>query len=128
MAGGQFGAVDDNFGDLVPEPADQGVVVLAGNGMVWQIAADPEAFRVLGKYHAIGGKDAGETDQQKKELAAVKQQIASLPRGRRAAEGKRLRAAIRERYAKMKKRLPTSAKKSLGEMVSMIKGIKTLRI
>jgi outer membrane protein assembly factor BamB len=32
------------------------LVVLAENGMVWQIAADPEAFRVLGKFQAVEGK------------------------------------------------------------------------
>ena len=65
---------------------------------------------------------------QKNELATVKQQIASLPRGKRASEGKRIRAAIRDKYTKLKQRIPTTAKKSLGEIVSLIKGIKTLKV
>ena len=65
---------------------------------------------------------------QKKELSTIKQRIAALPRNQRTAEGKRMRAAIRDKYSKLKKRLPTAAKKTMGEVVSLIKGIKTLRI
>ncbi len=32
------------------------LVVLAENGMVWQVATDPEAFRVLGRFQAVKGK------------------------------------------------------------------------
>ena len=66
--------------------------------------------------------------KQKSELAAVKQRVAQLPKGQRTSEGKRMRAAIREKYAKLKKKIPTAAKKGIGEVVSLIKGIKTLRV
>jgi len=32
------------------------LVVLAENGMVWQVATDPEAYRVLGRFQAVKGK------------------------------------------------------------------------
>ena len=35
---------------------DDVLVVLAENGMVWQIAVDPEKYHVLGRFPAVEGK------------------------------------------------------------------------
>jgi CHASE3 domain sensor protein len=73
------------------------------------------------KLKAIGGR-------QKAELARVKDQIKSLPKKHRTAKGKELRAAIRAKYKKMRERIPASAKKSMGEIVNLIKSAKVLRV
>ena len=88
-----------------------------------QLAAKKKEYNAVRKQKL---KDL--TVRQNKELASVKQQLAALPRGKRAAEGKRMRAAIRDKYKQMKQKLPTTAKKSLGEIVSLIKGMKTLKV
>ena len=91
--------------------------------VIGQLAAKKKEYNAVRK-----NKIKNLTIRQKNELASVKQQILSLPRGKRSAEGKRIRAAIREKYKKMKHRFPTTAKKSLGEIVALIKGVKTLKV
>jgi hypothetical protein len=66
--------------------------------------------------------------KQKSELATVKNRIAGLAKRERVAAGKKLRAAIREKYAKIRKGMPTAARKQIGEVASLLKNIKSLRI
>ena len=68
------------------------------------------------------------TARQKEELKKVTAHLKTLPKARRAAEGKKLRAAVRERYKKMKERLPSATGKSLSEIATLEKGAKSLRL
>jgi hypothetical protein len=67
-------------------------------------------------------------ERQKAELKTVTQQVKSLPKKQRTAKSKALRAAIRAKYKKIKDRIPPSAKKSMGELVNLIKTAKVLRV
>ena len=68
------------------------------------------------------------SDRQKAELKGVKDQVKSLPGRQRTARGKALRAAIRAKYKKIRDRIPASSKKSMGELVNLIKTAKVLRV
>ena len=60
-------------------------------------------------------------DRQRAELKAVTQQVKGLPKKQRAAKGKAMRAAIRAKYKALKDKIPASSKKSIGELVNLIK-------
>ena len=66
--------------------------------------------------------------RQKLDLKKITAHLKTLPKGRRVAEGKKLRAAVRERYKKMKERLPSATGKSLSEIATLEKGAKSLRL
>ena len=68
------------------------------------------------------------SERQKAELKTVTQQLKGLPKKDRTSRGKVLRAAIRAKYKKIKDKIPTSSKKSMGELVNLIKTAKVLRV
>jgi hypothetical protein len=66
-----------------------------------------------------------------KQRAALKQitaHVKTLPKKERASKGKALRAQIRAKFKKMKEQLPASKGKSLGEIATLAKNAKILRI
>ena len=102
-------------------------------GTAKRSALDTTARKQLGarkkEYNALR-KDKLKTlnARQKQELQAVKVKLKTIPRKERTTMGKTMRAAIKEKYTKLKKQFPTSAKKTISEMSSLLKGIKALRV
>ena len=88
-----------------------------------QVAARRKEYNSIrkDKLKAISAK-------QKNELKAVTARLKTLPKKGRAAAGKKLRAEIRARFAKLKTQMPTSSRKSIGELTSLMRNIKVLRV
>ena len=102
-------------------------------GTAKRTALDANAKKQLGakkkEYNALRKEKLKNLNaRQKQELKVVKEKLKSVPRKERVAMGKQMRSGIKEKYNKLKKQLPTSAKKNISELTSLLKGIKGLRI
>ena len=66
--------------------------------------------------------------RQKQDLKKVTAHLKTVPRKDRVKMGKRLRAAVRDRYKKIKEKMPTATGKSVSELSSLEKNAKILRV
>ena len=66
--------------------------------------------------------------KQKQDLKKVTAHLKTVARKDRVKTGKRLRAAVRDRYKKLKDKMPTATGKSVSELATLAKNIKILRV
>ena len=66
--------------------------------------------------------------KKKAELAAGRAAIKRLPKKQQAAARKKLTAAVKSKYDKLKKLLPPAGKKTAAELTGLMKRMRTLRV
>ena len=66
--------------------------------------------------------------KKKQELSIGRQAIKRMPKKQQAAARKQLAAKVKQKYSAIKAKMPTSSGKTPGELVSIMRKIRTMRV